>query len=236
MSTPHIAANKGQIAETILLPGDPLRAKFVADTYLEDAECFNRIRNMFGYTGTYQGKRVSVMGTGMGMPSMGIYSHELITEYGVKHLIRIGTAGAYSEKVKVGDLLAAGIVSTDSAWAKQFHVQGTLSAGPSFLLLEKASAISRERGKELLVSHIKSADVFYEPSEADRDIWISLGVDAVEMETYALYVTAMRHRVQALTLISVSDHVISGEKLTPEEREQGLDEMITLALEVASSL
>lgn len=236
MSTPHIEAKQGEIAETILLPGDPLRAKFVAENYLKDAVCFNRIRNMFGYTGTYEGQRVSVMGTGMGMPSMGIYSHELITEYGVQNLIRIGTAGAYSDQVKVGDLLAAGIVSTDSNWANQFHVQGTLSAGPSFELLEKASAISRQLGKHLRVSHIKSADVFYEPSKADRDIWIELGVDAVEMETYALYVTAMRHRVRALTIMSISDHVISGEQLTPEEREQGLDDMITVALKLAAAL
>lgn len=236
MSTPHIEAKKGQIAETILLPGDPLRAKFVAENYLEDAACFNRIRNMFGYTGMFEGKKVSVMGTGMGMPSMGIYSHELITEYGVKNLIRIGTAGAYSDDVNIGDLLAAGFVSTDSNWANQFHVQGTLSAGPSFELLAKAAAISEEMGKNLRVSHIKSADVFYEPSKADRDIWIDLGVDAVEMETYALYVTAMRHRVRALTLLSISDHVIKGDQLSPEAREKGLDQMITMALKLAASL
>ncbi|HHU11714.1 MAG TPA: purine-nucleoside phosphorylase [Clostridiaceae bacterium] len=236
MSTPHIEANPGDIAETVLLPGDPLRAKYVAENFLTDAVCFNRVRNMFGFTGTYDGRQVSVMGTGMGMPSIGIYSHELITAYGVKNLIRIGTAGAYSERIAVGDLLAAGIVSTDSNWAGQFHVQGTLSAGPSFSLLKKADETAAALGKSLKIAHIKSADVFYEPSEADRNTWIELGVDAVEMESYALYVTAMRHRVNALCLLQISDHVITGDQMPPAEREQGLNDMIRVALKLAASL
>lgn len=233
MSTPHISANKGDIAEVILLPGDPLRAQYVADNFLEDATMFNRVRNMFGFTGTYRNHRVSVMGTGMGMPSMGIYSHELIEAYGVKRLIRIGTAGSYSDMIGLGALLAAGTVSTDSNWAVQFRVNGTLSAGPDFDLLFKAQEIAKAHGQKLHVGHIKSSDVFYEPSELDRKIWIDLGVDAVEMETYALYVTAMRHRVQALTLLTVSDHVITGEGLSTEERELGLNKMIEIALSVA---
>lgn len=237
VSTPHNAAKRGDIAKTILLPGDPLRAKFVAENFLENAVIFNAVRNMLGFTGTYRGVSVSVMGTGMGIPSMAIYSHELIHDYGVKNLIRIGTAGGYSERVKLGDLVFAQYVSTDSNFAAQFELCGaTVSAGASYDLLARAKCIADDKGVRNVVGHVKSSDIFYEQSDKNRLMWTKLGVDAVEMESYALYLNAMLGRVNALTIVQISDHLLTGEAMSSDERQTGLSDMIGVALDLAKSI
>ncbi len=233
MSTHINAAKKGDIAESILLPGDPLRARFIAENYLENARCYNEIRNMYGFTGTYRGVPVSVQGTGMGMPSMGIYSWELITEYGVQNLIRVGTAGSFNKDIKIGDIVVGIAASTDSNYIHAFDVPGNYAPCASYELLSKLRDASEETGYGFRAGNIVSCDVFYETSEDWWKRWRTMGVMAVEMEAAALYMNAAYHGVNALAMMTISDHFVTGEKATTEQRQEKFTEMMELALDIA---
>lgn len=234
MSTAHInAAKKGDIAESILLPGDPLRAKFIAETFLHEPVCYNQIRGMLGYTGLYKGVRVSVQGTGMGMPSMGIYSHELIAEYGVRNLIRVGSAGSFHESVKLNDIVIGLSASTDSNWQHTYNLPGNFAPCCDFELLVKAKQTADEIGLSIHAGNIVSCDVFYEDVQDWWKSWAKMGVLAVEMEAAALYMNAARLGANALAIVTISDHFITGGRLTAEEREKSFTDMMHLALETA---
>lgn len=228
----HIAAKKGQIAESILLPGDPLRAEFIAENFLRGAEKYTDIRNMYGFTGTYKGVPVSVQGTGMGMPSMGIYSWELITEYGVQNLIRIGTAGAFTDELALGDIFVALAASTDSNYQHAFDLPGQYSPSASWALLTKALAASSDTGIPFKAGNVVTCDVFYEFGDWWKK-WAQMGVQAVEMETAALYMNAACNHVNALSMISISDNFVTGAKSSVEERQNSFTNMMKLALETA---
>ncbi len=232
MGTPHNTAQDGAIAETILLPGDPLRAKFIADNFLEDAIQFNEVRNMLGYTGTYQGKRVSVMGTGMGCPSIGIYTYELIHFYGVKKLIRIGSCGAIQKDLQLGDIVMAIAASTDSNFAHQYRLPGTFSAAASYELLHKAVESAERNGYRYTVGNVVSSDIFYGDIPAYDD-WAKMGILAAEMESFALYCNAARAGVQALGIFTVSDSIVNGEEMSPQARQTSFTNMMKVALETA---
>lgn len=231
--TAHNEAKEGQIAKTVLMPGDPLRAKFVAEKYLENVVCFNKVRNMFGYTGTYKGKEISVMGGGMGMPSIGIYSYELYNFYGVENIIRIGSAGAFSEKLKVKDLVVAMGACTDSNFASQYQLPGTYAPIASYELLQKAVEAAKERNIPVTVGNVVSSDVFYNANKNASNLWKSMGVLAVEMEAAALYMNAAKAGKNALCLLTISDHIYTGEELSAEERQIGFHQMMEVALELA---
>lgn len=229
----HIGATKGEIAETILLPGDPLRAKFIAETMLEDIVLYNEIRGMYGYTGTYKGKRVSVQGTGMGVPSLSIYVNELITEYNVKNLIRVGTCGSLQEDVKVKDVILAMSASTDSNINKIRFSGRDYAPTASFNLLKQAYDIAMERKIDVKVGNIFTSDTFYGDEPDDWKIWAKFGALGVEMETAGLYTLAAKYGVNALTLLTVSDSLITGEATTAQERQETFTSMIEIALEIA---
>ena len=229
----HINAEKGQIAQSILLPGDPLRAKHIAENYLTGAKCFNEIRGMLGYTGTYKGVPVSVMGTGMGMPSMGIYSWELMTEYDVENLIRIGTCGAFSENAKLNDIILSIAASTDSNFSHAFSVPNSYAPCASWDLLKKAYDANKELGYQLTAGNTVSCDVFYETEPDWWHKWSKMGVLGVEMEAAALYMNAAYNNKNALAMMTVTDQFITGQRATTEERLNANDNMIKLALEVA---
>lgn len=232
--TPHIQADKqGVIAQTVLLPGDPLRAKFIAENYLENPVQFNTTRNMFGYTGTYKGKQISVMGTGMGMPSIGIYSYELIHFYGVKNLIRIGSCGSLQEDVKIRDIIIGMSTSTNSDFAKQYNLPGTYAPTASWQLLKKAVDIAVSKGYEVKVGNILSSDVFYDDDPETWKNWAKMGVLAVEMEAAALYMNAARAGVNALCILTVSDSLVTHEAASAEERQKTFTQMMEVALELA---
>ena len=233
MSTPHNSAVLGQVAETVLLPGDPLRAKFIAENFLEDVEQFNTVRNMYGFTGSYNGKKVSVMGSGMGCPSIGIYSYELIHNYGVKNLIRVGSCGAYSPDLKLYDIILAIGASTDSNYAAQYELPGIYSATASWELLSKAKKIADENNIETFVGNIVSSDIFYHDNPENWKKWAKMGCLAAEMETYALYCNANRAGVNALTILTVSDSIAHQTETTSEQREKGFTDMMKIALELA---
>ncbi|HBC30909.1 MAG TPA: purine-nucleoside phosphorylase [Clostridiales bacterium] len=233
MSTPHNSAVLGQIAETVLLPGDPLRAKFIAANFLEDVEQFNAVRNMYGFTGTYNGKKVSVMGSGMGCPSIGIYSYELIHMYGVKNLIRVGSCGAYSPDLKLYDIILAIGASTDSNYAAQYELPGIYSATASWELLSKAKKIADDNNIETVVGNIVTSDIFYHDNPENWKKWAKMGCLAAEMESYALYCNANRAGVNALTVLTVSDSIAHKTETTPEQREKGFTDMMKIALELA---
>lgn len=235
LPTPHIQALEGEIAETILLPGDPLRAKYISDHFLEDAKQFNATRNMFGYTGFYKGKRVSVMGTGMGCPSIGIYSHELIHFYGCKNLIRVGTAGALSKEIKVRDMVFAMGACTTSNYVRLFSLPGDYSCIASYELLSKAVETAKEKGLTYHVGNILSSDMFYGPQKqvGGGMTWSDMGVLAVEMEAAALYSNAAAAGVNALCIVTISDSVVTGEATTAEERETTFTNMMEVALSLA---
>ena len=228
----HIAASKGQIAETVLLPGDPLRAEFIAENFLEGAVKYTDIRNMYGFTGPYKGVPVSVQGTGMGMPSMGIYSWELITQYDVKNLIRIGTAGAFSDKLNLGDVVLALAASTDSNYQHAFDIPGQFSPCASWELVEKAYEASKATGIRFKAGNVVTCDVFYEFGDWWKK-WSKMGVMAVEMETAALYMNAAYNDVNALSIISISDNFVTGAKSSVEDRTKAFTDMMKLALETA---
>lgn len=233
MSTPHNSALSGQIAETVLMPGDPLRAKFIAENFLSDIEQFNAVRNMFGYTGTYKGKKVSVMGTGMGCPSIGIYSYELIHMYGVKNLIRVGSCGAYDPKLKLYDIILAMGASTDSNYASQYDLPGTYSATASWDLLSKAKKVADENNIPTVVGNIVTSDIFYNDNPESWKKWAKMGCLAAEMESYALYCNANRAGVNALTILTVSDSIANQTETSADQREKGFKDMMKIALELA---
>lgn len=233
MST-HIGAAEGTVAKRILLPGDPLRAKYIAENYLEGAVCFNTVRNMLGYTGTYQGKRISVMGTGMGMSSCGIYVHELICDYGADTLIRLGTAGGISEKLKLGDVVIAGGASTTSDMNRHLF-PGTYCPLADFELTRTAYLIARDRNVPFAVGNVLSSDLFYD-DDRGMEKWKEHGVLAGEMESAVLYTLAQKHRVRALSLVTVVDGPSIQGELSPRDRERSLDAMIRLGLDTAVSV
>jgi purine-nucleoside phosphorylase len=227
--TPHIGAQIGEIARTVLMAGDPLRAKFMAESFLEDPVQFNGIRGMLGFTGTYKGKRVSVMGHGMGMPSIGIYTYELFNFYDVETIIRIGSAGSYSRDLHVGDLILAMGACTDSNYGKQFGLPGYFAPIADFKLLRGAAEACDRLGIRYKVGNVVSSDVFYADTP-QTEKWVKMGVLAVEMEAAALYMNAARAGKRALTICTISDHVILGEATSPEEREKTFTNMMEVAL------
>jgi len=232
--TPHInVSEQGVIAETVLMPGDPLRAKFIAETYLENPVQFNTVRNMFGYTGTYKGKKISVMGSGMGMPSIGIYSYELIHFYGVKNLIRIGSCGAIQEDLKIRDIVIGISASTNSNYASQYNLPGTFAPTASWTLVKKAVDIAEKKGIPTRVGNILSSDTFYDDDPDTWRKWAKMGVLAIEMEAAALYMNAARAGVNALCILTVSDSLVSHEATTAEERQTSFTNMMEIALELA---
>jgi purine-nucleoside phosphorylase len=233
----HIGAEPGQIAPRILLPGDPLRAKWIAETYLKDPVCYSTVRNMFGFTGLYQGVEVSVQGTGMGMASASIYTHELITEYGVRTLIRVGSCGALAESLKLRDVIAAIGASTDSAM-NRMRFDGLIDYAPvaDFELLRTAVDVAERRGVRMRVGPILAGDAFYNVRPDLYKALADYGVLAVEMESAALYTIAAQFRVRALTILTVSDVIASGERLAARDREQSLGQMVEIALDTATSV
>lgn len=232
--TPHIECKEqGIIAETVLLPGDPLRAKFIADTFLEDVVQFNTVRNMFGYTGTYKGKKISVMGSGMGIPSIGIYSYELIHFYGVKNLIRIGSCGSIREDVKIRDVIIGMGACTNSNYAAQYELPGTYAPIASWELLNKAVTVANEKGIDVKVGNILSSDTFYDAQKDSWKKWASMGVMGIEMEAAALYMNAAYAGVNALCILTVSDSLVTHELTTAEERQNTFTQMMEIALELA---
>ena len=232
--TPHIECKEqGIIAETVLLPGDPLRAKFIADTFLEDVVQFNTVRNMFGYTGTYKGKKISVMGSGMGIPSIGIYSYELIHFYGVKNLIRIGSCGSIREDVKIRDVIIGMGACTNSNYAAQYELPGTYAPIASCELLNKAVTVANEKGINVNVGNILSSDTFYDAQKDSWKKWASMGVMGIEMEAAALYMNAAYAGVNALCILTVSDSLVTHELTTAEERQNTFTQMMEIALELA---
>ena len=229
----HIGAKQGQIAHTVLLPGDPLRAKHIAETILEEAFCFNQVRGMLGYTGSYQGKRVSVMGSGMGMPTLSIYVHELVNDYGVKTLIRVGTCGAFQPDLKVGDIVLAMTASTDSQVNKLRFNGMDYAPAASFELLLKAYLVAKERGIDVRVGGMFSGDTFYNDNPDWWKIWAEYGALVCEMESNALYTLAAKFKVDALSILTVSDSLVTREEATAQQREQDFTQMAEIALEIS---
>jgi purine-nucleoside phosphorylase len=230
--TPHIEAAKVDFADVVLMPGDPMRAKFIADNFLEDAKLVTAVRGMFGYTGTYKGVRVSVMGSGMGVPSMGIYSYELFNFYDVKKIIRIGTCGAISKDLQIFDIVASMAASYDTSFVKQYKLPGTYSAASSYELLRLVDDTAKKLGMKLHVGSTVTCDSFYDES-AQVPSWRKMNIIAVEMEAAGLYMVAAAAGKEALALMTISDKVEGSEGTTSEQREQSLTNMITLALETA---
>jgi purine-nucleoside phosphorylase len=231
MSTPHINANNGDFAETVLMPGDPLRAKYIAENFLEDARQVTGVRNMYGFTGTYNGKPVSIMGSGMGIPSMSIYARELIVSYGVKNLIRIGTCGGISQDIKIRDVIFAQGASTDSN-VNRARVRGyDFAAIADFGLLENGVNAARKLGIEAKVGNVFTTDTFYQADGSFYEELDKLGVLAVDMETAGMYGVASEYGAKAMALFTVSDHVITGEATPAEERQSTFNEMVKIALE-----
>lgn len=226
----HIGAKENQIAETVLLPGDPLRAKYIAETFLEGAELYNEVRSMFGYTGTYKGKRISVQGTGMGVPSISIYATELMQEYHVQNLIRVGTCGAIQKDVKVRDVILAMSASTDSQINRITFGGVDYAPTASFELLRKAYDTGLDKGLNLKVGNVLTADLFYSDNN-ELEKWAKYQILAIEMETAALYTLAAKFSRKALSVLTVSDHILTGEITTSEERQTTFNDMIEVALE-----
>ena len=231
--TPHNEAKLGDFAKTVLMPGDPLRAKFIAENFLEDAKLVNNVRGIHGYTGTYNGKPVSVMASGMGMPSMAIYSYELFNFYDVDNIIRIGTAGVIDPSLKVRDVVFGQGACTNSAYQRQYNLPGTFAPICSFELLEKAVAAARELGVKPLVGNLYSSDIFYDDAGSLKE-WQKMGVLATEMEAAALYMNAARAGKNALAICTISDNPFTGEATTPEERQNTFTTMMKIALEIAT--
>ena len=229
----HIGAKEGQIAQTILLPGDPLRARHFAETLLEDAECFNEVRGMLGYTGSYGGKRVSVMGSGMGMPSFSIYMHELVTEYNVKRLVRVGTCGALQPNLKIGDIVLAMTASTDSQVNKLRFNGMDYAPAANFELLLIAYQAAKSHGIDVHVGGILTGDSYYYDNPDWWKVWAEFGVLVVEMETNALYTLAAKFKVDALAILTVSNSLITGEEASAQQREQEFLQMANIALEIS---
>ena len=231
--TPHIAAKEGDFAKTVLMPGDPLRAKFIAETFLTDAVLVNNVRGVNGYTGYYNGKRVSVMASGMGIPSMGIYSYELFNFYDIDNIIRIGTAGSIHPDLKIRNVVLAMGACTDSNYGAQYELPGTFAPIASFELLRKAVKVIEEMGNiGYKVGNVVSSDVFYSDRKTTA-AWQKMGALAIEMESAALYMNAARAGKNALTICTISDSLVTGEVTTAEERQTSFDDMMKIALEIA---
>lgn len=229
----HIAAEPNEIADKILLPGDPLRAKYIAETFLEEVTCYNEVRGMLGFTGTYKGERLSVQGTGMGVPSISIYTHELMAEYGVKTLIRVGSCGAFLEEVRVRDVILAMSASTDSN-VNKLQFQGVdFSPTANFDLLKAAYEVTREKDMPVHVGNVFTSDVFYNDHHELTEQLKKHGTLAVEMETAALYTLAAKFKAKALSILTVSDHLVTGEATTSEERQTTFNQMIEIAIDAA---
>ena len=230
----HIsAAETGDIAETVLLPGDPLRAKYIAENYLENARMYSQVRNMYGFTGTYKGVPISVQGTGMGMPSMGIYSYELIHEYHCQNLIRVGTAGSFREDLGLGEVVVAVGASTDSNFVHTYDLPGHFAPTASYKLLSKVRDASEDTGIKFTAGNLVSCDVFYEHDPDWWKSWAKVGILGVEMEAAALYMNCAAADVNALAIMTMSDNFVTGAKSTVEERETSFTNMMKLALETA---
>ena len=229
MST-HIGAKKGEIAETVLLPGDPLRAKWIAETFLEDPYCYNDVRGMYGYTGTHQGKRVSVQGTGMGIPSALIYCHELINDFDVKNLIRVGSAGSYQEDVKLRDIVIAMAASSTSGINNSRFINSDYSPTANFELFIKAADYAKKNNISIKAGNVLSADEFYEDDINSYKLWAKFGVLCVEMETAGLYTIAAKFNVNALAILTISDSLVTGERTSADERETTFRTMVEIAL------
>ena len=231
--TPHNAAKQGDIAGMVLMPGDPLRAKYIADRFLEQTVCFNQVRNMLGFTGVYKGRTVSVMGSGMGNPSIGLYAYELYHFYHVEGIIRVGTAGGIGESIRLRDVIIAMSASTDSNFAAQYDFPGTLAPTADYSLLRKAVENAEAKKISMVVGSVLSSDVFYYARDDVIPRFQRMGILGLEMESAALYLTAAYAKKKALSILTVSDHLLTGEALTPRERQESLDEMIEVALETA---
>jgi len=231
----HIEAKKGEIAETVLMPGDPLRAKWIAETFLDDPICYNRIRGMLGYTGTYKGHRVSVQGSGMGMPSSMIYFHELIKDYGVKNIIRVGSAGSYQADVKVNDVVLAMAASTTSGMNNSRFLNSDYSPTADFELFQKAVNYAKEHNIPVKAGNILSSDEFYGDDPEEYKLWAQYGILCVEMETAGLYTIAAKYNIRALTVLTISDSLVTGERLSAKARENSFTDMVEIALAAAIS-
>ncbi|RIP32880.1 purine-nucleoside phosphorylase [Staphylococcus gallinarum] len=231
--TPHIQPNGTKIAKTVLMPGDPLRAKYIADNYLENVEQFNEVRNMFGYTGTYKGKEVSVMGSGMGIPSIGIYSYELYNFFDVDTIIRIGSCGALQENVNLYDIIIAQGASTNSSYVDQYNIPGHYAPLADFDLILKAKQKADEIGAQSHVGNILSSDTFYNADSTFNERWQRMGILGIEMESAALYLNATYANKKALGVFTVSDHILRDEATTAEERQNSFTQMMEIALEIA---
>ncbi len=232
MST-HIEAKPGEIAETVLMPGDPLRAKWIAETFLENPICYNKIRGMLGYTGTYKGNRVSVQGSGMGMPSAMIYFHELINDYGVKNIIRVGSAGSYQKDVKLNDVVLAMAASTTSGMNNSRFINSDYSPTADFDLFIKAVNYARENNINIKAGNVLSSDEFYGDDPEEYKLWAQYGVLCVEMETAGLYTIAAKYNIKALTVLTISDSLVTGERLPAKDRETIFGDMVQIALAAA---
>lgn len=231
--TPHIQPNGTKIAKTVLMPGDPLRAKYIADNYLENVEQFNEVRNMFGYTGTYKGKEVSVMGSGMGIPSIGIYSYELYNFFGVETIIRIGSCGAMQEDVNLYDIIIAQGASTNSNYVDQYQIPGYFAPLADFDLIVQAKNKADDIGARTHVGNVLSSDTFYNADPDFNQKWIDMGILGVEMESAGLYLNAIKAGKKALGIFTVSDHLLRDEATTAEERQNSFTQMMEVALEIA---
>lgn len=240
--TPHNSAKPGDFGKTVLMPGDPLRAKFIAENFLENPVLVNPVRGVNGYTGTYKGVKVSVMASGMGMPAIGIYSHELFTGYGVDNIIRVGSAGAIQENIHLYDLVIAQGACTDSNYANQFHLPGTFAPIASYELLSAAVEAAKANGAVYHVGNVNSSDVFYGdhegvPEGLDNVYGLKkMGVMALEMEAAALYMNAARYGKRGLAICTISDHVLTGEETNSEERQNSFTTMMKVALDVAVAM
>jgi purine-nucleoside phosphorylase len=234
--TPHIKASPDDFAKTVLMPGDPLRSKFVAETYLDNPVLVNNVRGIQGYTGTYKGVRVSVMASGMGVPSMGIYSYELFNIFDVDNIIRIGSAGSYQEEIKVRDIVLGMGACTNSNYAAQYKLPGTFAPIASYKILRAAVEACEKAGARYHVGNLLTSDTFYSDDSSETESWRKLGCMAVEMEAAGLYMNAARAGKNALAICTISDHILTGELTTPEERQTSFGEMIEIALETALAL
>ena len=236
MPTPHNSAAKGDFAKTVLMPGDPLRSKYIAENFLTEPRLVNNVRGVQGYTGLWKGAEVSVQASGMGIPSIGIYSWELYKEYGVENIIRIGSAGGLSDSLKLMDVVAAVGACTDSNFAHQFGVNGTFAPTADWTLLSTAMSLAGERGLSIRAGNVLSADNFYDDGSDGPDQWKKMGVLAVEMEAAGLYMNAARAGKRALGLFTISDHIYRAEELTSEQRQNSFVQMITIALDTAVNM
>lgn len=234
--TPHIEANPGDFAKTVIMPGDPLRVKHIAENFLTDVILVNSVRGMLGYTGTYHGEKISIMASGMGMPSMGIYSYELFNFYNVENIIRVGTAGAISDKLHIRDIVMAMASCYNSSYANQYNLPGTAVPAADFGLLKKADEKAHQMGLHTYVGTVLTTDNFYYDDSNTLAKWDKLGILATEMESAALYFNAMRAKKHALCICTISDCPLTGESSPSDEREKSFNDMIKLALEIAVEL